>query len=107
MGHASERRQLRRLELLGGGGGAPKSSESPNQLFSLAVGHPTNHMLFSDVGANHAHETTVVEETAGEEGPSQPACHDWATHIRLPAQDQIKEKEAKIMSDYTVHVDAT
>jgi hypothetical protein len=90
-----------------GGGEAPESSKSPNQFFSLTAGHPTGHMLFSDLGTAQAHEAAVVEETAEEEGPSQPACNDWATRSQLPAQDRIKEIEAKIMADYVAHVEAT
>jgi hypothetical protein len=36
-------------------------------------------MLFSDLGAGPAKEAAALDDTVEEEGPSQPACNDWAT----------------------------
>jgi hypothetical protein len=64
-------------------------------------------MLFPDLGAAHAQEAAVVEDTAEEEGPSQPACNnDWATRSQLPAQDQLTKIEAKIMAECLAHAEA-
>jgi hypothetical protein len=63
-------------------------------------------MLFPYLGAGPAQEAVAVDDTVGEEGPSQPASNDWATQSQLPVQDQLTEIEAKIMAEYLAHAEA-
>jgi hypothetical protein len=55
-------------------------------------------MLFSDLGACPAQEAAIVDDVE-EEGPSQPACNDWATQNQFSIHDQLTKIEAKIMAE--------